>query len=59
LRRLVHEVLAHEGTEGFGGDVAADLFRHGLCLPSSSSLTAEEQGEVIEVERAVAGRPTA
>ena len=30
-----------------GGDVAARLFRDGLCLPSGSSLTAEQQRTVI------------
>jgi dTDP-4-amino-4,6-dideoxygalactose transaminase len=30
-----------------GGDVAADLFARGLCLPSGSGLTADEQTEVI------------
>jgi pyridoxal phosphate-dependent aminotransferase EpsN len=42
--------------ERYGGDVAADLFRRGLCLPSSSSLTHEEQERVIGVIRRVAGR---
>jgi len=32
-----------------GGAVSAALFDHGLCLPSGSSLTAEEQGRVIEI----------
>jgi pyridoxal phosphate-dependent aminotransferase EpsN len=40
----------------FGGAVAADLFERGLCLPSSSSLSASEQGEVIDVVRRLAGR---
>jgi len=40
----------------FGGDVAADLYERGLCLPSSSSLTAEAQDMVIEVVRSVARR---
>ena len=31
----------------YGGEVAEDLFRRGICLPSSSSLTLEEQGRVI------------
>lgn len=37
--------------ERFGGDVAADLFAHGICLPSSSSMTLEEQARVIEIVR--------
>jgi pyridoxal phosphate-dependent aminotransferase EpsN len=40
-----------------GGDVAADLYRRGLCLPSSSSLEPADQDRVIEVVRsAVLGR---
>lgn len=35
----------------YGGEVAEDLFRRGICLPSSSSLTAEEQGRVIGAVR--------
>ena len=44
-----------------GGAVAARLFATGLCLPSGSSLSAAEQGEVIaaigNVPRAGAGEP--
>ena len=34
-----------------GGDVGADLFRRGLCLPSDNKMTAEQQGVVIELIR--------
>lgn len=34
--------------EAFGGTVSEGLFERGLCLPSGSSLTAEEQQRVIE-----------
>lgn len=34
-----------------GGAVSADLFAHGLCLPSGSQLTTDEQHEVIDVVR--------
>lgn len=34
-----------------GGSVAEDLFQRGLCLPSSSSLTAEDQECVIAIVR--------
>jgi pyridoxal phosphate-dependent aminotransferase EpsN len=37
-----------------GGEVAERLFARGLCLPSSSSLGADEQGLVIDVVRSVA-----
>jgi dTDP-4-amino-4,6-dideoxygalactose transaminase len=35
----------------FGGAVAEDLFARGICFPSSSSLTHEEQDRVIAVVR--------
>jgi len=38
--------------ETIGGDVAADLFARGICLPSSSNLTPDEQGHVIRAIRA-------
>lgn len=43
------------GCECFGGGVAADLYERGICLPSSSSLTAEDQMRVIECVRGAAG----
>jgi pyridoxal phosphate-dependent aminotransferase EpsN len=42
--------------ESVGGEVAEDLFRRGICLPSSSNMTEEEQSYVIEVVRSCAGR---
>lgn len=41
--------------ECFGGEVAEDLFRRGICLPSSSSLTLEQQLLVINAVRNCAG----
>jgi pyridoxal phosphate-dependent aminotransferase EpsN len=38
----------------YGGEVAEDLFRRGICLPSSSSLTAAEQLRVITAVRGAA-----
>ena len=35
--------------ESFGGDVAADLFRRGLCLPSGSNLAASDLARVADV----------
>lgn len=32
----------------YGGEVAEDLFHRGMCLPSGSSLSAEQQSRVIE-----------
>ena len=44
--------------ERYGGAVAEDIGRRGLCLPSSSSLSDAEQNRVIEVVRSavLAGR---
>ena len=39
------------GVRCYGGKVAEDVFRRGLCLPSSSSLTDSEQERVIDVVR--------
>jgi pyridoxal phosphate-dependent aminotransferase EpsN len=41
--------------ESYGGQVAEDLFRRGICLPSSSSLTEEEQLHVTNVVCRAAG----
>jgi pyridoxal phosphate-dependent aminotransferase EpsN len=38
-----------------GGAVSQYLFENGLCLPSGSSLSAEDQGRVIEIVRRVGG----
>jgi pyridoxal phosphate-dependent aminotransferase EpsN len=37
----------------YGGAVAEDLFRRGVCLPSSSNMTVDEQARVIDVVRRV------
>jgi pyridoxal phosphate-dependent aminotransferase EpsN len=42
--------------EHVGGDVAEDLFLRGICLPSSSNMTEEEQTHVIEAVRSCADR---
>ncbi len=39
--------------ESVGGQVAESFFRHGLCLPSGSSLTRGEQQRVVDVIHAV------
>ena len=58
LWKPMHLQPLYEDCERFGGDVATDLFRRGVCLPSSSSLTAEEQDEVVRTVRGCA-RPGA
>lgn len=40
--------------ERLGGEVAEDLFRRGICLPSSSSLSPEDQDLVIATVRGLA-----
>ena len=42
----------------YGGEVAEDLFARGICLPSSSSLSAEEQRRVVGVVRGLARSKT-
>ena len=34
---------------GSGIDVGADIFHHGLCLPSDNKMTADQQNRVIEI----------
>jgi dTDP-4-amino-4,6-dideoxygalactose transaminase len=51
----MHLQPLYAGCERYGGDVAEDLFRRGICLPSSSSLTEEDQLHVINGVRASAG----
>lgn len=45
-----------QDAECVGGEVAADLFRRGICLPSSSNLTPSEQAHVIATIRTAFGR---
>ena len=50
----MHLQPIYANCERHGGEVAEDLFRRGICLPSSSSLSEAEQVYVInEVRRAV------
>lgn len=44
------------GVETLGGEVAADLFSRGICLPSSSNMSADDQQRVIDAVRRVCGR---
>jgi pyridoxal phosphate-dependent aminotransferase EpsN len=50
----MHLQPLYQGVERYGVVVAEDLFRRGICLPSSSSLTEEDQNRVIEAVRKVA-----
>jgi pyridoxal phosphate-dependent aminotransferase EpsN len=51
----MHLQPLYAGAEHYGGEVAADLFRRGICLPSSSCLSLEEQLYVINQVRRAAG----
>jgi pyridoxal phosphate-dependent aminotransferase EpsN len=51
----MHLQPLYAGCARYGGDVAEDLFRRCICLPSSSSLTLEQQSLVIEEVRKSAG----
>jgi len=53
LWKPMHLQPLYAGCDRYGGDIAADLFERGLCLPSSSSLPREVQDLVIETVRAV------
>lgn len=47
----MHLQPVYVSAERAGGDVAEDLFARGVCLPSSSSLSADDQARVVEVVR--------
>ncbi len=52
----MHLQALYAGCECFGGEVAVDLSKRGICLPSSSSLSLEDQMYVIYcIRRAVCG----
>jgi pyridoxal phosphate-dependent aminotransferase EpsN len=51
----MHMQPLYSGCQCYGGEVAEDLFKRGICLPSSSSLTEEDQLRVINGVRASAG----
>jgi pyridoxal phosphate-dependent aminotransferase EpsN len=51
----MHLQPLYAGCERHGGEVAEDLFRRGICLPSSSSLTEQEQLHVVNIVRKTLG----
>jgi pyridoxal phosphate-dependent aminotransferase EpsN len=53
----MHLQPLYRHAECIGGEIAADLFNRGICLPSSSSLSIEDQARVIETVRQAAGVP--
>jgi len=48
----MHRQDLYRDAECYGGSVAEDLFRRGICLPSSSNMSDQEQASVIQVIRA-------
>ncbi len=54
LWKPMHLQPLYATCERFGGEVGADLYRRGLCLPSSSSLDPGDQDRIIEIVRSVA-----
>lgn len=56
LWKPMHLQPLYAGAERLGGEVAEGLFRRGICLPSSSSLPAEDQALVISIVRGCAGK---
>ncbi len=52
----MHLQPLYAACERHGGATSEDLFARGLCLPSSSSLSAADQARVVEVVRGLAGR---
>jgi pyridoxal phosphate-dependent aminotransferase EpsN len=50
----MHLQPLYHNAECYGGEVAADLFGRGICLPSSSNMSADEQAAVIEVVKTAA-----
>lgn len=55
--RPMHTQPMFAQTQRVGGDVAESLYARGVCLPSSSSLTSEDQDRVIAAIRAAIGSP--
>ncbi len=55
LWKPMHLQSLYSSCERYGGEVAEDLFRRGICLPSSSSLSLEDQLCVVNQVRAAAG----
>lgn len=53
----MHLQPLYAGCRCYGGAVADSLFRSGMCLPSSSSLTIEQQLRVVNAIREAAEHP--
>ena len=53
----LHTQPLYDGALRYGGAVSEDIFRKGICLPSSSSLTEEDQLRVVNTIRRMIGAP--
>lgn len=51
----MHLQPLYASADRYGGQVAEDLFRRGICLPSSSSLSRDQQLQVVNAVRSAAG----
>jgi dTDP-4-amino-4,6-dideoxygalactose transaminase len=51
----LHLQPAFAGAPSVGGAVCAAIFETGLCLPSGSALTEDQQARVVETVRSMAG----
>jgi pyridoxal phosphate-dependent aminotransferase EpsN len=58
LWKPMHLQRLYRNAECYGGSVAEDLFRRGICLPSSTNLAEQEQELVINVVRKAAQAST-
>jgi len=47
----MHTQKLYASAERFGGEVAEDLYARGLCLPSSTNMTSDEQARVVDAFR--------
>ena len=57
LWKPMHLQPLFAGCRCYGGEVAEDLFRRGICLPSSSSLSREDQDYVVDQVYSAARKP--
>jgi dTDP-4-amino-4,6-dideoxygalactose transaminase len=49
LWKPMHLQPVYRDAPVYGGDVSADLFARGLCLPSGSALTDDDQQRIVEI----------
>jgi pyridoxal phosphate-dependent aminotransferase EpsN len=52
----MHLQPLYAANECIGGEVAADIYRRGICLPSSSSLPLSDQTVIASAIRSSAGK---